>query len=155
MKKQTTLAFGKQKVFLLGEDEYGVKYWLKEASWDCSWYWGFGYIETYSSNNDPRNSIDINSHEHAENFYSNWFTQWNGSKPRLVETTFTEKEGWELSELFEQFYLLAKTAEYFGRGKSNVADTSIEAYKKPELVKQINEVRLPIIFNRIYEILTP
>ena len=32
---------------------------------------------------------------------------------------------------------------------------TIEDYKKPEIVKEINEVRLPIIFNRIYEILSP
>lgn len=129
--------------FLLGEDIDGVEYWLEKASWDCGWYWGFGYIESK------------HSHEHADNFLSEWFTEWNGSKPRLDKRTFTEAEGWELCELLKQFYTLKNTAEYFGRGKENCGNTEIPDYKKPELVKEINEVRMPIIFNRIYEILSP
>ena len=45
MKKEKRKAFGK-KIYLLGKDAEGVKYWLEEASWDCNWYYGFGYIET-------------------------------------------------------------------------------------------------------------
>ncbi len=154
LKKQTSQAFGK-KVFLLGRDSEGVKYWLEEAKWECKWYWGFGYIETYTRNNDPAHSKDISSHQHADNFMSEWFTEWNGSKPRLVERTFTDKEGWELSELFQQFYLLREAAEYFGRGKANCADTKIKLFKKPELVNEINEDRMPVIIDRIYSILSP
>ena len=128
--------------YLLGKDIDGVEYWLEKASWDCDWYWGFGYIESKYG------------HEHADNFLSEWFTGWNGSKSRLVETTFNEKEGWELCELLEQFYTLKETAEYFGRGKANCANTEIADYKKPELVKEINEVRMPVIFKRIYQILS-
>lgn len=154
MDKQTTTAFGK-KVYLLGADSGGTKYWLENATWDCDWYWGFGYIETYSQNKFPSLSKDINSHEHANKFMSEWFTEWNGSKPRLTDRTFDEKEGWELSELFSQFYLLKDMAEYFHRGRQNTADTEIPLYQKPKLVKEINEQRLPVIFNRIYEILKP
>ena len=154
MDKRTTKAFGK-KVFLLGKAEDGTLYWLEEAKWDCGWYWGFGYIEAYTNNKNPNMARDIESHEHADHFLSEWFTEWNGSKPRLVEKTFNDKEGWELTELLQQFYTLRQTAEYFGRGKENCANTSIPDYKKPELVKEINEVRMPQIFNRIYEILTP
>ena len=34
----------KKKEYLLGTDEYGIKYWLESESWDCNWYWGFGYL---------------------------------------------------------------------------------------------------------------
>jgi hypothetical protein len=154
MNKLKDHAFGKD-VYLLGKDKDGIKYWLEAASWDCDWYWGFGYIETYRQNWAPSKARDIDSHSHADKFMSKYFTEWNGSQPILAERTFSESEGWELSELFEQFYTLKKTAEYFGRGKENVSNTSIPDYKKPELVKEINEVRLPQVFNRIYEILTP
>ena len=50
MKKQTTTAF-KKKIYLLGADAEGTKYWLEAPSWDCDWYWGFGYVETYTNNN--------------------------------------------------------------------------------------------------------
>lgn len=46
LEKRIDSAFGK-KVFLLGIDEYEQEYWLKESSWDCNWYWGFGYIFTF------------------------------------------------------------------------------------------------------------
>lgn len=152
--KTKARGFGKD-VYLLGAGEDGTYYWLEAASWDCGWYWGFGYIETYTNNKNPSIARDIQSHEHADKFMSEFFTEWNGSKPRLTQRTFTEAEGWELCELFKQYYILKETAEYFGRGKAHVANTQIADYKKPELVKKINEVRMPAIFNRIYEILTP
>ena len=44
---------------------------------------------------------------------SEWFIGRNGSKPILKEPVFNEKEGWELSELFEQFYFLQKSSGIF------------------------------------------
>ena len=69
----------------------GEKIYLSAPSWDCDWYWGFGYIETYTNNNNPNKSKDIKSHQHAENFISEWFIEWNGSKPILKEKSFNEK----------------------------------------------------------------
>jgi len=154
MKKQKSYAFRKD-IYLLGEDVEGQRYWLEAPSWDCDWYWGFGYVETYTNNRSPRNSRDIASHQHADRFMSKWFIEWNGSKPILVKQTFSEKEGWELSELFKQFYFLQKAAENFNRGKCHCAETTIEKWAKPKLAKEINEVILPKVMNRILEILTP
>jgi len=154
MKKRKEHAFGKD-VYLLGSDKEGSLYWLESPSWDCDWYWGFGYIETYTRNKSPQASNDIISHEHADNFMSKWFTEWNGSKPRLEECTFTERESWEISELFEQFYFLQEAAKNFGRGRCHCANTTVKLWEKPELVKELNEVILPEVMNRIIEILTP
>ena len=154
MKKQKSHAFGKD-VYLLGADSEGTYYWLEAPTWDCNWYWGFGYIETYTDNERPHLSRDINSHEHADNFISKWFTSWNGSKPRLKESTFSEAEGWELSELFAQFYFLREAAEMFGRGKANTAKTTIPLWKDEAKVKEINEVLIPMVTKRVIEILTP
>lgn len=92
MKKKISRAFNKN-VYLLGKDTHNTYYWLEEPRWDCGWYWGFGYIETYTYNKRPDLSRDISSHQHATNFMSKWFIEWNGSKPILKETTFSEKEG--------------------------------------------------------------
>jgi len=154
MKKKTSRAFGKE-IFLLGEDSDGTYYWLEEPKWECDWYWGFGYIETYTNNKHPEKARDINSHSHANNFMSEYFTEWNGSKPILKNKTFSDSEGWELSELFKQFYFLRESAENFGRGKCHVANTLIDTWEKPELVKEINEILIPKITKRILEILTP
>ena len=154
MLKKQSHAFGKN-VYLLGKDEQGVYYWLEQPKWECDWYWGFGYIETYTNNTRPDLARDIASHQHADRFMSEFFTEWNNSKPILKEATFTTEEGWELSELFAQFYFLREAAENFGRGKAHCANTKIDLWKKPELVKEINETILPEVMSRILEILTP
>lgn len=154
MIKEKRHAFSKD-IYLLGKDEQGQKYWLEAPTWDCGWYWGFGYVETYTNNTSPERSRDTSSHSHADNFMSKYFTSWNGSKPILKHRTFTEKEGWEISELFEQFYLLRKMAEYYKDGKSHCADTAIEKDIYLDRVKEINELRLPKVMDRILEILTP
>lgn len=154
LKKQKRHAFGKD-IFLLGQDASGQNYWLEAPSWDCNWYWGFGYIETYTNNRSPGNSKDIFSHSHADNFISEYFTEWNNSKPILAKQTFDETEGWELSELFKQFYFLKDAAAHFATGNCNFAATSVKSWAKPELVTEINTTILPQIMNRILAILTP
>jgi len=154
MQKRKERAFSKD-VYLLGEDEDGIYYWLESPRWDCEWYWGFGYIETYTKNKSPQASRDISSHQHADNFMSEWFTEWNDSKPRLTQRTFTDKEGWELSELFEQFYFLSKAAANFGRGKCYVANTTIPLWQDKMLADKINKEIIPQVMQRIMDILTP
>lgn len=197
MNKKISKAFGK-KIYLLGINEYNTKYWLEEPKWDCGWYWGFGYIETYTNNNNPLNSKDISSHQHWEGtlqelkqpqyligYYERkvedkycdlspraGFTDENGVRkpyylyhreyahnpydnPYLIEKTFNEKEGWELGELFAQFYFLKEAVEMFGRGKAHVANTTIPLWKDEIKVKEINEILIPKVTERILEILTP
>ena len=151
MEKRKEHAF-KKDVYLLGEDKEGVYYWLEAPSWECDWYWGFGYIETYTNNREPDKSKDINTHQHATNFYPEWIIE-DGA--RLIETTFTEKEGWELADLFKQFYLLKEMAEFTKHGYSYISKTQVDHGDMSLLHKDINEVKIPKIMDRIIEILTP
>ena len=48
MKKAVTTKFGKQ-VYLLGKNEEDRNVSLVKASWDCGWYWGFGYVQSYNN----------------------------------------------------------------------------------------------------------
>ena len=61
MNKEMDRAFGKQ-VLLLGIKD-GEKVWLEMPTFDCNWYWGFGYLETYTGS-QPSKSRDILSHTH-------------------------------------------------------------------------------------------
>lgn len=147
-----------KKVYLLGKNQDGKKMWLNEPSWDCGWYWGFGYI---CEMNRPR--TDINSHQH-------WDTSVVG--PRMTkkdnqycrnpfdskffsETTFTEAEGWKLAELFSRFYQLRSSAELFGRGGMHVSGDTSEELKKTDWTKEINEILIPLVTSQIIAILTP
>ena len=155
LNKRISKAFGK-KIYLLGVDKDGTKYWLEEPKWECNRYWGFGYIETYTDNRFPGNSADISSHQHADNFHSKWWKNYNyDDKQILVETTFNNEEGWELSELFAQFYFLREAAEMFNRGKAHVSDTIIPTWIDENKVQEINKKLIPMVTNRIIEILTP
>lgn len=164
IKKQvSTYLQSSKQVFLLGINQHGEKVWLLEPSWDCDWYWGFGYISTfnYGGKRDPKACTDISSHSH-------WDSSVVGSKmgknndychnpfdSKLFQAvTFTSKEGWELGELFERFYALKKSAEMFGRGGCGVSGSS-DYMKRDERVKEINEVIIPEVTKRIMDILTP
>lgn len=158
LQKRKSHAFGKD-VYLLGTNEYGEPIWLESASWDCGWYWGFGYIEVYTNKNHPEKARDISSHSHFDGLvgfkdeHNNYIHHLNES-PRMESTVLTDKESWELCDLMKQFYTLREAAEIFHTGNAHLTSCGI-SNKNPEMEREINEEILPRIFERIYEILTP
>jgi len=168
MEKQINQAFGK-KVFLLGKKKTGEFIWLEQATWDCEWYWGFGYIETYTNNQHPELSRDINSHSHwselvgKQEYYDHEkgctrtrpdYVHHLNVNPDIAETVLTEKESWELADLMQSYYTLKDTAGLYHSGNSHLTTTGIDL-KNKEQEDYINKVLMPKIFNRVYEILTP
>jgi len=144
---------------LLGKDCLGTKLWLTPPSWDCKWYWGFGYIHT------------PNSHSHfsglvgKQEYYDNKKQAWLQSdyvhnpydSPQLIETCFSYNEGWKIAELFKQFYLLREMAEFTGRDKPNchiTSDSGVDHGDLKDWCKKINEVMIPKITAEIMRILT-
>ena len=153
-------AFGKD-IYLLGQDSEGTKYWLEAPSWYCGRYWGFGYVETYTNNKTPERSKDIYSLQHIDGLF---MKEINGTfiynlydSPLFTKVTFTEKRGWELSELFKQFYLLKEMAEFAGKDKPgcHVAESPIIHHGVKDWVKKINEEMIPEITKYITDVLTP
>lgn len=157
--KRKTKAFGKD-VFLLGQRKDGSFIWLEAPKWDCGWYWGFGYVETYTNNAHPERSRDIQSHEHWDgmvgiaNGPGKWIHHLN-EVPDLAASVLTEKESWELSDLMKSFYTLSATAGIFHRGNSHLTSSQAVNLQDAELAEKINKEILPRIFGRILEILTP
>lgn len=146
-------------IYLLGRDKENTYYWLEEPSWSCGWYWGFGYISTSYSHQHREGTLqkiknpmylygytDDKLHTYINNPYDN---------PYLIEKTFDKNEGWELAELFNQFYFLKEAAEMFKRGKAHIANTTIPLWKDPKKAIEINNELIPIVTARILEILTP
>lgn len=168
--KCKTKAFGKD-VYLLGKDKNGDYIWLEAASWDCDWYWGFGYIETYTNNKHPELSRDISSHSHwdslvgKQEYYdigkqcfrlSADYVHHLNENPNMEATVLTDKESWQLADLMKSYYTLKEAAEFYKHGNSYYTTTGIEnSLINPDAVKRINEVELPLIFRRIYELLEP
>jgi hypothetical protein len=75
MNKKQSHAFGKD-IYLLGKTTDGELIWLEAPSWDCGWYWGFGYVETYTNNRRPDLAKDISSHSHFNGLV--WHTDNKG-----------------------------------------------------------------------------
>ena len=160
MKKKTSHAFGK-KVFLIGTDKNGEKCWLEEGTWDCGWYWGFGYIEVYTNQNNPNASSNIRLHTHFDGrmgeHKANWFDAFKAEFPKSV---LSDDEIWELCDLMQSFYTLKATAELLCRGNSNLTSRGLveevsASIVNPTEVKRINETAIPAILEAVYKLLTP
>ncbi len=150
MEKKTSEAFGKT-VWLLGKDKDGISYWLEAPSWDCGHYWGFGYVETYTNDRNPKKSRDISSHQHFNNMFL------NGSKCSrdmfkefFVETPLSDDKIWELVDYMQTFYTLKSAAELFRHGYSwQTEKAKIDDLQDKNLEDRINKVLLPEVFERI------
>lgn len=157
MKKRVWERHGKKR-FLLGRFKYGEEFWLEQASFDCGWYWGFGYIETKDSH-QHYNGLALCKPEYYDMELKVWrhreFVHILRDNPEIAETVLTDAEQWELSDLMKTFYTLKDAAELYHQGNSHytgnvgldLTDTAAE--------KHINEVLLPKVFKRVYELLTP
>lgn len=135
-----------KEIYLLGVDKDGVKYYLEEPSWDCEWYWGFGYIETYINNNT---SLDIRSHQHFNNLFlkGDCIEKWN---QLITDSPLNKKELWKLMELMQSFYILEEAAELFHRGGSHISENPCkDILENEERSEEINNVLLPKIFKQI------
>lgn len=157
MDKQKSHAFGKD-CYLLGKDRNGDYIWLEAASWDCGWYWGFGYVETYTYPRRPDLSRDIQSHTHIDCLL--WKQGGHGYLHHLnqimSESVLTERESWEFSDLMKSFYTLKETVEVVGRGYSHLTVSGrVDACVDVDMVKKINEEMIPAIFERVYKLLSP
>lgn len=146
MQKKKIEVFGVH--YLLGIDNEGIKHYLQKPSWDCGWYWGFGYIHTFTNNRAPEMSRDINSHYHWDSFKD--YPHPN----HLIETPFTKNEWYTLRELAKTIYTLRETAEVFGRGGAHITNNPLaDEIKNPELVEHINKVLIPKLWEEMEKIL--
>jgi len=168
LKKRKSNAFGKD-IYLIGQDEQGINYWLEAPSWDCGWYWGFGYIETYTNNRYPERSRDINSHSHwcglvGVQHHYDWEKKCNveddyvhhvNETKQLKETVLTDHESWELSDLMKRFEVMKDMAEILKHGTGHLTSSGEHKTKNDEFLKWINEVELPELFQAVIKILDP
>ena len=156
MEKQTLTIFGK-KNYLLGTDKNGKKLFLVAPSWDCGWYWGFGYIETYTNNNHPERSRDIATHNHFDSLFGTIFgtncNLYDGFKRIIKDSTLSDSELWQLCDYMKTFYCLQETAEVLKRGSSHYSERAkLDIVKDEAYAERINKVILPELFKHIEDL---
>ena len=163
IQKKTVRVFGKRH-FLLGTQTDGTKVYLQEAKFDCDWYWGFGYIETFTNNAQPEKSRDISSHSHwdssivGDKFNNNTeYVHHINMNRNFKNTVLTDKESWLLSELMKSFYILRETSELYYTGSAHITNNETLKEFKDSTMRQeyirINTVYIPKILNDIEKLL--
>ena len=156
MEKKIITVFGR-KNYLLGEDADGIKHYIEEPNFDCGWYWGGLYIETFTNNRQPERSKDISSHSH----FDSMFLKCDGAfgpevfKRIFKKTVFnSDKEMWRLLELARTFYTLRKAADLFHIGGSHVTHNDCyDVIKDQKMYEEIVKVKLPAVISEIMNLL--
>ena len=135
---------GKDRVFFGTRKSDNARIYLTKPSWDCGWYWGFGYLG------------NKNEHYHLSGYQDGRnINMYDALKEDYKLNKNIEKHLWTFVELVKTAYALKETAEVLGRGGSHYTKNPCMGYiVNPDEVKRINEVVLPKIFeelNKIYE----
>ena len=158
--KRVSEAF-KKKVYLLGTFRDGHNFWLEEPKWECGWYWGFGYVETYTiQSHQHYDGLCFKKYEYYDHkkgcFQQGEYIHKLSDRPDVVACSLIEREQWILSDLMKMAYTLKKTAELYRQGNAHLTSHElVPQLKRPDREKEINEIELPAIFAQIEKLLTP
>jgi hypothetical protein len=124
------------KRYYFGKQKDGERIYLSTPSWDCDWYWGFGYLG------------NSNCHYHLDGYA-------NGRNIHMRDALLAdydlspkiEKNLWEFCELALSAYTLKEAAEFFHKGGAGCTRNPLQGMMKDvELEKRINEELLPSLF---------
>lgn len=113
--------------------------YLAAPTWDCDWYWSFGYL------------VRTGEHFHLRN-YGNM--DWKDCLERdyILNVKLRGDKLWKFYELAKTAYKLKEVAEVLGRGGCNITDNPLaEVIKNKTEVDRINQIVLPQIFDAINE----
>ena len=98
-------------MFLLGVTKDKARIYLARGSWDCGWYYGFGYIKTFEPQYSSHSHFDGFNEGKNQDLRSAFLEFFKGGK-----LTITAKETWTLCELMQSFYQLQNIASLYHNG---------------------------------------
>ena len=151
LKKQKILKFERER-FLLGiRKEDNKKVYLAKANWDCDWYWGFGYVNTFDRH-------DTYDHYHFDGLFLKGRI-FESFKDYFADTTLDDDEIWALLGYMKEFYIMQKYAELmqYGNYITSRAVSVLEEKNKTknkEEAERINKILIPELLEKIYQLLT-
>lgn len=144
--KKEYLKKSNEEYYLLGVDQNNDKVYLKKATFDCDWYWGIGYIETFNGN-------ELIAHNHFDYLFlkKNIF---NSFKEYFKETVLTENEIWQLLELMKTLYVAREYSDVLHMEGANISknfNTKIIANK--DEYERLNKKVIPELLEKVYKLL--
>lgn len=128
------------KQFYFGTDkETKERIYLFKPSFDCGWYWGFGYLG------------NRNCHYHLDSYSKGRNIDMHSALTEDYDLNpLIKKNLWVFCELVQTAYWLKKAAEVLGRGGAHYTNNpckSVIVNKKE--TDRINNIVLPAIFNEL------
>lgn len=156
MKTNNLLSNYPSKIYIGSVDN--KKIYLSAPSWDCDWYWGFGYLGNKNCHYHVDGLTKHDKYNFDKKCFEYEFTNlFDGFKKHFGTSLIVrDSQLWTLVELFKTFYTLRETAEVLGRGGSHYTNNPCaNIIKNTDEVTRINTIVLPAIFEEIYKILIP
>ena len=147
--------------YYLGTAADGTNYFYQKAKFDCDWYWGIGYVESFTNNSYPWRARDIDCHTHFDYMmdqqthpggtHANWFY---GFKNIFHETLLTDSEIWKVCEIMRSLYTARNYSDMLYRGGSYYTSNPVaETIKNTAEYGRINKVVIPALLENLYKIL--
>lgn len=129
-----------ERRYLGKRKEDGRMVYIAAPTWDCDWYWSFGYLVATGEHFHLRNYGNISWVDALERDYT-------------LNVKLRGDNLWKFYELAKTAYGLKEVAVILGRGGSNIVDNPLaEVIKNKVEVDRINQIVLPKIFDAINEI---
>lgn len=140
----------KNAIFFGTRKHDNAKINLSAPSWDCGWYWSFGYL-----GNDCE-------HYHLDNYNTPYWLQekqnrnmYDALKNDYILVPKIYENLWVFCELSLTIYTLKETAEVLGRGGSHMTTNPCkDIIINTDEVTRINNFVLPTLFDKLYTIIT-
>lgn len=143
-----------REYFYIGVDHNGENNYLEKHHFDCGWYWGIGYIETFTNNRCPEKSRDISSHTHFDYlFFNNRLNGFDSFNNYFIKTPFTDKEKWKIIELMKTLYTLRTYSDMLYTGGSHYTSNPVKCIKNKSEYNRINKIVIPAVNRELYKIL--
>lgn len=125
---------------LIGKNQENEPIYFYRPSWDCDWYWGFGYIGNDSLHTHLNSLGKNNLYENIKNYFSEFILQ--------------DKDLWLFCEYVMTIYALRPYSEVIHRGGSHYSNNPHkDVIKNPDEYKRINSELIPLLIDEIYKLL--
>jgi hypothetical protein len=112
--------------------------YLSKHTWDCGWYWGFGYIG------------NKNLHTHFDITFLVGGTTYDLPKV-FSDTKLTQNNWWTILEMFSSAYKLREAADLYNRGGSHITTNLCkDKLQDKELSDRINK-DLELLLDRVWK----
>jgi len=132
--------------------------YLSAPSWDCGWYWGFGYLGNKNCHYHVEGLTKHEEYDTDKKCFKYEFTNlYDGFKKHFGSSLIIrDSQLWKLVELFKTFYVLKECAETLGRGGVHYTTNPCKnIIMNIEETTRINNIVIPALFEEIYKILIP